>query len=270
VARKKLDDVIHGDRAKVRAAQKGDDWGRTDHDRKNDEVMDFGEWAGGDKWGSSKDDWGSGSSSSKKKGETHWSDTGARCFHSHPPLKLPGADKVIYGGSCNYPAVTDADVYIGFDRGMPATEKAWPWTPGFEVPFFIPDMGVPKDPLAFASLVTWTREMLDAGKKVHCGCIGGHGRTGTFLAALVSCYGEADAISYVRKNYCKRAVESSTQIDFLAQHYGVVKVAATKSFASASDWKPSSTLKNKGGAVVSGKKGVQSFSPLPNNGSIFG
>ena len=46
------------------------------------------------------------------------------CYHSHPPLKLPGTELVIYGGSCISPVVKDADVYIGFDAGMTFTERA--------------------------------------------------------------------------------------------------------------------------------------------------
>ena len=65
--------------------------------------------------------------------------------------------------------------------------------------------------------------------RLHCGCIGGHGRTGTFLAALVTeMSGEKDSISYVRDNYCHRAVESTCQIDFLAEHFGITKVAHAK------------------------------------------
>ena len=263
MAKKKLDDVIHGDRAKVRAAHKAD------HDYTGDDSLDFGEWASGGGKYAGDDAWYGKGSSAKKKGETFWSDTGARCYHSHPALKLPGSDKVIYGGSCNNPAVKDADVYIGFDAGMPVTPRAWPWTPGVEFLFPIRDMNAPTDSGAFASLVAWVKAEVDAGTKVHCGCIGGHGRTGTFLAALVSVYGEKDAIAYVRQHYCKRAVESASQIDFLAQHYGVTKVAATKSFAASNDWKPSSTLKGKGGEILSDKKGVQTFSPLANNGCIF-
>ena len=43
------------------------------------------------------------------------------CYQSHPALKLPGTELVIYGGSCISPAVKDADVYIGFDAGMTFT-----------------------------------------------------------------------------------------------------------------------------------------------------
>jgi protein-tyrosine phosphatase len=68
-------------------------------------------------------------------------------------------------------------------------------------------MSVPKSPKDFKALVAWTKTQLEEGKKVHCGCVGGHGRTGTFLAALCSEFGEKDAVTYVRQNYCKNVVE---------------------------------------------------------------
>lgn len=61
-----------------------------------------------------------------------------------------------------------------------------------------------------------------AGKKVEIGCIGGHGRTGTFLAILaVLCTpeGEADAkaiIANIRQTYCSRAVETAEQEWYVA------------------------------------------------------
>ena len=164
-----------------------------------------------------------------KSYSSHGKDDGHRCYHKHPPLKLPGTELVIYGGSCSTPAVPDADVYIGFDWGMKFTARHWPWRKGAEVLFEINDMSVPKSPKDFKALVAWTKTQLEEGKKVHCGCVGGHGRTGTFLAALCSEFGEKDAIAYVRKNYCASAVESSTQTAFLSEHFGVAPAKGAKS-----------------------------------------
>jgi hypothetical protein len=138
-------------------------------------------------------------------------------------MPLPGGDHgVIHGGSCSAPMVTDAEVYIGFDGGM-TFGRAYPWNGGAEVFFRITDQDVPKDEKAFAGLVTWTLDRLKAGAKVHAGCIGGHGRTGLFLAALVASLGEKDAIQYVRQHYCGKAVESQKQVNWLVEHYGVSK-----------------------------------------------
>ena len=151
-----------------------------------------------------------------------------RCYHSHPPMPLPGTSLVIYGGSCLSPAVTDADVYIGFDHAMIMSPRHWPWRQGHEIKYKIADMCAPTKVEDFRSLVTWTKGKLEEGLKVHAGCIGGHGRTGMFLAALVSEFGEKDAFNYVRKNYCHRAVESQVQMDFLASEYDVKPIVASK------------------------------------------
>jgi hypothetical protein len=155
-----------------------------------------------------------------------------RCYESHPPLPL-GDGIVIYGGSCNYPAVKDADVYIGFDYGMERQVKGWPWetqnSERVEVYFPVVDMSVPKSVSDFKNLIDWTIEQLKAGKKVHAGCIGGHGRTGTFFSALVRVMmDEKDSTAYVRKHYCHKAVESSQQVEWLAKHFDVTPAKGAK------------------------------------------
>lgn len=155
-----------------------------------------------------------------------------RCFESHPPL--PIGEYKIYGGSCSVPIHNDADVYIGFDWSMKLTPPPYPWeTPKplnhTEVLFRITDGGVPQDVPNFKKLIAWTIEQLKAGKKVHTGCIGGHGRTGMFLAALVKeMTGEKDAITYVRNNYCQKAVETSAQVKFLEKEFGISPVSGYK------------------------------------------
>ena len=73
-------------------------------------------------------------------------------------------------------------------------------------------------------LVLWVLEQIASGKMVEVGCMGGHGRTGTLLAALRAAQGELPgrAIGWVRNNYCKRAVESNGQVDFVADVYAEV------------------------------------------------
>lgn len=153
-----------------------------------------------------------------------------RCYHDHPPYEIaPGL--TIYGGSGNTPAVLDAEVYIGFDHGMDKSIP-FPWeavTPPVKVFFPITDMSVPQNLDQFKNLIVWTAEQLHAGKKVHAGCIGGHGRTGLFFSALRKYLtGDEDATTHVRANYCKKVVESRQQVDWLHQHFGIKKVPATK------------------------------------------
>lgn len=143
------------------------------------------------------------------------------CHHSHQPLALVDG-LVVHGGSCVKPTVKDCDIYIGFDLGMTFTDRSYPWVAGEEVFYQIQDQKAPGDLKQFRAMIAWAEIQLRAGKKIHMGCIGGHGRTGTALAALVSEMDVSDdAIAYVRKNYCERAVESAAQVDFLVKHFGV-------------------------------------------------
>jgi hypothetical protein len=163
-----------------------------------------------------------------------WAGGGARCYESHPPLVLGDTGLVIHGGSCGHPMITDADVYIGFDASMTFSRRHWPWLPGHEVLFRITDMQAPDDPQAFRQLVDWTAHRLLDGAKVHCGCVGGHGRTGTFLAALLKVMaGETDATAHVREHYCQKAVESAAQVAFLKRHFGIAPVPPAKGQASS-------------------------------------
>lgn len=151
-----------------------------------------------------------------------------RCLESHPPLKI--GDHVIYGGSCSTPMVVNADVYVGFDGSHRHVNGAnYPWNPGVSFLYHIADMHAPEDPESFKKLIEWLSVQLIANKLIHLGCIGGHGRTGLVLAALYKhVTGEADAITYVRKNYCEKAVESKEQVDFLHKHFGITPQPGAK------------------------------------------
>ena len=92
------------------------------------------------------------------------------CWEVHPPLTV-GRGRVIYGGNCALPAVKDADLYIGLDVSFRKTSDQ-------HMAFIIPDGGAPADVAAFKGLVAWVSDQLDLGRKVHVGCIAGHGRTG--------------------------------------------------------------------------------------------
>lgn len=81
-----------------------------------------------------------------------------------------------------------------------------------------PDFGVPADQ---DLVVTALRSLLDrarAGEQVEVGCLGGHGRTGTALACLAILSGSpaADAVAWVRAQYCPKAVETAVQEAFIA------------------------------------------------------
>jgi hypothetical protein len=196
-----------------------------------------------------------------------------RCADSHKPLKLPG-NLQIHGGYCGHPAVK-ADVYIGFDGVMRLADDCRPWEGKYAVYFHIEDCKAPRDASEFKKLVDWTIEQLQAGKKVHVGCIGGHGRTGTFLAAIYAqLSGDKAAIEYVRANYCNKAVESAAQISFLMHHFGVDKAEPRKEFTgllspTGLDFSKARSG-NDGGLVKLGKRGLTTGRPLHRRGNIWG
>ncbi len=150
--------------------------------------------------------------------------SGPRCHTKHKPIKL-GMGEIV-GGACGSPR-EGYDIYIGFDYGMKMQHQPFPWDqkadPIIEFQYRITDMCAPKSPKEFKKMIEWCAEQLHDGKNIHVGCIGGHGRTGLFLAALVSLHEDVtdDPIAYVRKHHCKKAVESDSQLKFLKKHFGI-------------------------------------------------
>jgi hypothetical protein len=71
----------------------------------------------------------------------------------------------------------------------------------------------------FLSALDWAIGVIDSGEYLEIGCHGGHGRTGTFAAALAVMYGEKanHAINRIREEYCKKAVENIAQEDFVRE-----------------------------------------------------
>ncbi len=152
-----------------------------------------------------------------------------RCYHSHKPYQI--TDNLdtysIVGGACvdDYP---DVDLFIGFDHRMTSGIREFPWHPGVDIKYKIRDGTAPESIENFINLLDYTARKLREGKSVHCGCIGGHGRTGLFLAALTTFMNnDKDSITTVRENYCSRAVETTTQVEWLNKHFGIKKVAGS-------------------------------------------
>lgn len=77
-----------------------------------------------------------------------------------------------------------------------------------------PDYGIIDFPLEF-----W-REMariVQGHKKTLVYCVGGHGRTGTFLACLLRAFGYdgEEAIKLVKERYCQDAIEAVKQTEYI-------------------------------------------------------
>jgi len=81
-----------------------------------------------------------------------------------------------------------------------------------------PDFGVPNDLDAFRRQLANVLSRARQGETVEVGCLGGHGRTGTLLACLAIAAGvdPAEAVGWVRHNYCESAVETPLQRDFVS------------------------------------------------------
>lgn len=162
------------------------------------------------------------------------------CYNTHPGLTFVaknGKEYTIYGGNCSSPIVHDADIYIGFAYGVSNPSKAYPWEKNYRpvtvINYPITDMKAPDNAASFKAMIDWVCNQLQSGKKIHAGCIGGHGRTGMFLSAVVAqMAGMKDAIQYVRTHYCKKAVETSVQVKFLMEHYGVSKAEDIKKYTT--------------------------------------
>lgn len=182
------------------------------------------------------------------------------CHTTHKPLPITvdGITYNVYGGSCITPVINDMDTFVGLDYGMKRTTRYYPWNKGTEFLYSITDMKAPANAEEFAKLIEFLGNEVLEGRKVFVGCIGGHGRTGTVFSALVAhLTGIADATTYVREHYCHKAVESTEQINFLNQHYGVTKVSPTKGLLLAKGQSESYPAKK--------EKSYQAYTSLPKH-----
>jgi len=162
----------------------------------------------------------------------------ASCYATHPVIEIGGGTLV--GGNCGHPVCKDASVYIGLDTYSyaPRSSGGFPWAPkkiqdGIVADFLYPitDMQPPKDVKNFVMMIDYIIERLALHEKVHVGCVGGHGRTGVVIAAVVAVlHPEIEsAIAHVRSIYCTKAVESADQVAFLMKHFKVKKETGAKS-----------------------------------------
>lgn len=148
------------------------------------------------------------------------------CHESHPDLHI--LNGTLVGGNCrHHDRHKKVDLYVALDGSMqhPIFDPALTFKRCVYYP--IKNMGIPNNPEKFKILINTIVHYLMGGKKVHVGCIGGHGRTGMVLAAVAATASdmglevpEKDAIGWVRANYCKKAVETKAQEGFLVTHFG--------------------------------------------------
>ncbi len=107
------------------------------------------------------------------------------------------------------------------------------WTPPACVGITWPDRGVPA--LDREWWVALAKALPEVKGNIAVCCMGGHGRTGVMLAVLAVLLGKVRKgdcpVAWVRKRYCRCAVESEAQLDY------VEMVTQRKVYASASEVK---------------------------------
>lgn len=158
---------------------------------------------------------------------------GSKCTHDTITAVWKIGEGVVYAGSVsNFRddlALYKIDVLFNLcgskiDNGLKLNEAARKLFPMGEYPSMFtetppmvevdwPDMGVPKVGFGFFSDVV---KFVATGKNIGVYCAGGHGRTGTFLAAVGHIAGvKGDVLGKIRGQYCLKAVETTSQIEYL-------------------------------------------------------
>ncbi len=121
----------------------------------------------------------------------------------------------------------DFGLYLGRPPGrIGAIRRSQPWRPDWPATWLDwPDFGTPRDAVVAAQAIENAYGLARAGQRVEVACAGGTGRTGTVLAcmAILAGHPPKDAITWVRQNYRRKAVETPGQrrwIKWFAQRSG--------------------------------------------------
>lgn len=106
----------------------------------------------------------------------------------------------------------------GLDVPWTNGKKAAPWPMAY---LEWHDYGVPESFDTTITVLEWTWQQILDGKRVETGCLGGHGRTGTFLALLLVKQGvkPGTACTQVWDEYCEEAIESKSQVELIVRVY---------------------------------------------------
>lgn len=153
-------------------------------------------------------------------------------FKTNDPSHFNNKGKIvkIYAGSCLNPseeALSNANFFVGLDNRVLSDRELF--VPVHRL-FHIEDNSVPENIEEFKTFIAYLCELIVKGDKLHIGCIGGKGRTGLVLAAIVETLkGEAiqkmgiSSIDYVRLVYSEEAIENEEQEEFLQKHFNITK-----------------------------------------------
>ena len=166
----------------------------------------------------------------------------ASCQHHMVPFSFEGLDDTYTvhltgsSGLSSTPGVKEmptVGVYLddGWLTGRLATNTAHEVDMSRPSAIYVgwPDFGI-IDVDLLAEAIEWVLPFVrDKKSIVEIACIGGHGRTGTFLAALMVREGWApvDAIAYIHGGYCNKAIETVKQEELIATYSNLINGVRT-------------------------------------------
>ncbi len=173
----------------------------------------------------------------QKKG-ARWDPFISNCCHWRQPFDLEDGLRVFASASMDRPnerngvdlggftGLPDVGLYLdtrwGSDQLLVSPGTVGHFTRGCSsktqvVLFPWPDYGLPQDERCLLKVLRWLLVQASKGRTVEIGCMGGHGRTGTVLAALLILQGlpSQAATRRVWRRYCENAIESEKQLAFL-------------------------------------------------------
>jgi hypothetical protein len=152
------------------------------------------------------------------------------CHHHMVPFTFQGLDDtytVYLSGSMHLSQtptsekLTSVGMYLddGWLHGRLATNTAHAVDLSQPTAMYVgwPDFGV-IEPKLLAEAIEWVLPYVyDQESTVEIACLGGHGRTGAFVAALLVREGwqPTDAVEYIRGGYCTKAIENKPQEELL-------------------------------------------------------
>lgn len=156
-----------------------------------------------------------------------------KCRHGPTPvIQDPETGLVYHASSYGHGPTWKGDLWItlsGESAKDPTFAEGWKaekfnklvTTPDNYLDLDWPDYKEPPVPLKFFKMLH--QEIVKAKfKNVLISCMGGHGRTGTALAAILVAafnYEPEDAVDFVHTNYCEEAIESRAQFEYLGAKY---------------------------------------------------
>ena len=147
------------------------------------------------------------------------------CRHYMDAFTLPTGTALYLSGWSHTPVNRPDEMYP--DVGVYLAEQ---WFPADNFAYHVSwqDFGLPTIPDWHVTRhARATIAHAEQGDVVEVGCLGAHGRTGSFLAILVMLddpsYSGKRAIKYVRDNHCHSAVETKEQERYVSRISGALK-----------------------------------------------